>query len=356
MNSKPSILVVGASGVLGTKICYELVKIYDDSMILYIGDYDQNRGEQTAQQFKAKYCNTSNSNLIELSKKLESIDIVLVAINQQQPTIQKLCMEHNVPCIDITAFYSLTEQVRKLYKNSTIKSTSLVMAGFVPGMSGLLVQKALASLDEIDEVNVSLLQNTNAQSGFSGMVDMLRIISKPVEITINHKKMDKPGFTVKRVIKKSVLGKKFIPRLIDHAERAVLLESFPHIKINYWTGWNVPSFTRLLSFLKKTSLLSLVLKKLNKNNFKKISKHDPVKPEDAQVLVEVEGTKNTRKCKKTFIIKTPSDYGTTAQVAAAMVPIVLKNKQNAVCLPYEITNLDEVLEIIKNDKIEYLES
>ena len=354
---KTKIIVIGASGVLGGLICNELKNSFGNDIILFVGDYHTIRGENTARKFNAKYCETNITYIEKLSVSLSDMDIIIITINQKEPIIQRICIEKNLLCIDVTAFYSFTKKVQELYRNikGDRKPTSLLMAGFFPGLSGLILQKALKSFDSVEDVNISLIQNTNAKAGASGMLDMLKIISQPVITTYKDKEIRKPGFLIKREIKLPLLEKTYKPRLISHPEKTMLGEMFSVENLNYWTAWNNSVFNILISFLKRTSLLRFITSRIKRETLNKIIKHDESKSEETVLIVDIKGYKNKIEYTKSFFLKTFSDYGTTAKTTVALAKVILAKKNQGACVPLEITNLDEILEIMNDKRIEYYE-
>lgn len=357
MDIKTKIIVIGASGVLGGLICNEVNNLFGNDIILFVGDYHTTRGENTAQKFNAKFCETNINDIEKLSDSLSDMDLVIITINQQEPIIQSICIEKKLLCIDVTAFYSFTKKVQELYRNikGDSKPTSLLMAGFFPGLSGLILQKAIKSFDSVDDVNISLVQNTNAKAGASGILDMLKIISQPVIITHKDIEIRKPGFLIKREIKLTALGKRYKLRLISHSEKSMIEEMYSVDNLHYWTAWNNAVFNTIISFLKRTSILKFITSRIKRETLKKIIKHDESKSEETVLIVDIKGYKNGIEYKKSFFIKTFSDYGTTAKTTAALAKVILAKKNQGACLPLEITNLDEILEIINNKRIEYYE-
>ncbi len=357
LDIKTKIIVIGASGVLGGLICNEVNNLFGNDILLFVGDYHTTRGENTAQKFKAKFCETNINEIEKLSDSLSDMDIVIIAINQKEPIIQSICIEKKLLCIDVTAFYSFAKKVQELYKNinDDKKPTSLLMVGFFPGLSGLILQKALKSLDSVEDANISLIQNTNAKAGASGILDMLKIISQPVIITYKDKEIRKPGFLIKREINLTLLGKRYKPRLISHSEKTILDEMFCVDNLHYWTAWNNEVFNTIISFLKRTSLLRFITSRIKRETIKKIINRDESKSEETVLIVDIKGYKNGIEYVKSFYIKTFSDYGTTAKITAALAKVMLAKKNQGACLPLEITNLDEILQIINDKRIEYYE-
>ena len=356
MNKKVKIVVIGASGVLGELICSELNHLFENSIKLFVGDYHTKRGKITADKFNAEFCETNTDNIDKLSTSLSGKDIAVVTINKIEPVIQKICLEKSILCIDVTVFYSFAKKVQDLYScNTDLKSTSVLMAGFIPGLSGLLLKKAINDFDEINESNITLLQNTNAKAGASGIIDMLKIISEPVSTIFDNKNIDLSGFSLKREIRIPRSDINYKVRLISHSEKHLLLEKL-HIKnLNYWTAWNSSFFNILVSFIRSTGLINFVTKKIKKEAMKKMIKHDENKSEETVLIADVKGYKGKLEQSKYLVIKSFSDYGTTAKITAALAEIILHKKTEGVCFPFEITTIDEMLDIMNDKRIKYHE-
>ncbi|MFJ8527969.1 hypothetical protein [Bacillus sp. NPDC094106] len=315
------IMVVGASGVLGKLVCTELLRIFNNQVKLTVTDYKADRGMKLAKSFDQEvmfqYLDVTNEE--NTKKVLKNIDIVIVVLKQQNPYIQKACVNNDILCIDVTPFTDFVEKIEILHQDTEKNEVgSIVMSGFFPGLSGLMVKKAVSNFHEITEVNVGLLQNTNAQAGIS-------------------------GFSKKRKMYFFEPNNNREVRLIDHAEKQFLQKAL-HIKnINYWTSWNSVFFNKQISFLKKFGLIDVILT-LNNNKFlSKIVKHNPNKNEDAFLTVEVTGIIDDTKCKKTLSLSTFSDYHLTAMVTAALAKIAVNKKIKGIVFPFELTSVDEIL-------------
>ncbi len=353
---KTRIIIIGASGILGGLICTEILNLFKDRVNLFVGDYQPIRGKITAVNFGAEFCETPINDINKLSSSLSGKDLVINATNQAEPIIQNICLEKSIPCIDITAFYSLAKKVQELYKSSVgNKSTSIIMAGFWPGLSGLLLAEAVKDFDEVRESNITLIQNTNAKAGASGMVDMLKIISEPVDTMFNNRNINLSGFSLKRKLMLQYFKKEYVTRLISHSEKQMLHEKLPIKNINYWTTWDNWLFDLLISILSKIKLLNFIVSKIDKNTIKKLIKHDKNKSEETMLIVDVHGKKENSTKYKQLCIKAFSDYGTTAKITAALAKVTLKKKSMGVCLPLEITTLEEILAIINDKRVEYYE-
>jgi len=339
------VMVIGASGVLGRLVCKELLRIFNNQVTLVVTDYKEDRGEKLAKSFNQEvifqYLDITNKE--NISKVIKNIDIVIVVLKQQNPYIQKACIENNIICIDVTPFSDFAKKIQSLYQVTEKNEVgSIVMSGFFPGLSGLMVKEAVSNFQEVTEVNIGLLQNTNAEAGISGILDMLKIISQRVHYYEDDKIENISGFTTKRKMYFEQYNEKEV-RLIDHAEKDFLRQKLKVEKINYWTSWNKNFFNKQISLLKKLGIINTIVK-LNNNKFlSKIVKHNPTKNENAFLTVEVKGKIDNKDRIKTLTLSTFSDYHTTAMVTAVLAKVTVHKKIEGVVCPFEIIDLNELL-------------
>ncbi|MEG0259063.1 MAG: saccharopine dehydrogenase NADP-binding domain-containing protein [Lysinibacillus sp.] len=336
------VIVVGASGVLGKLVCTELLRIFDSKIDLVVTDYKIDRGQRFAESLNREvtfeYLDVTNEENIE--RVINNVDIVVVVLKQEDPYIQRICIDHRILCIDVTPFANFIGKVKLLRQDAEKNEVgSIVMSGFFPGLSGVMVHKAVSDFQQIDEVNIALLQNTNAKAGLSGILDMLKIISQRVA---DHSRR-LPGFTIKRKICFDDPSNKREVRLIDHAEKGILNQKLNVGTINYWTSWNQAFFNKQIALLKSLGVINLILNLNNHKILSKIVKHNPKKDEKAYLTVEVKGIIDTKKSVRTLSLSTFSDYHTTAMVTAALAKIAVHKKIKGVVCPFEITNVEEIL-------------
>lgn len=336
------IMVIGGSGSLGKLICTELTHAFPKGLHLSLTDYQKERGEKTASSFSATFCQLDVSDKEMINKALHNLDLVIVAVPQTTPLIQEVCITRSIPCVDVTAFGDFADKVQAMGKEAKNQQTcSIVMAGFFPGVSGLMVKKAIEEMENITDVHVGLLQNTNARVGLRGTLDMLRIISTP--LAHDGTKENKAPFLTKRHMPFLHYQQTKEVREIDHDEKQILEQAFHLPSLSYWTAWNKASFNRLLSFLIKTGIVKQLLGMKNPSVLAKGLKHNDKKEETAGITVEVKGTFNGTTVKRTLMLSAFSDYHFTAVATVAIASRILKEKPLGVCFPFEITSLDDAL-------------
>ncbi|UOE94860.1 hypothetical protein [Alkalihalobacillus sp. LMS39] len=340
-----NILVVGAAGILGQMICNEVIQMVPTSRLL-IGDYKKSRGEKIASTYGevAEFHYVDVHDELSIEKALLHIDFVIVAVQQEEPLIQKMCIKQQIPSVDVTVFHDFVQQVKELHPTAIEEEVpAVVMAGFFPGLSGVMVNHMIQQYSEISEVHVALLQNTNAKAGITGIIDMLSIISKVVEC--NHRKVQ--GFSKKRKMDFQNLSSNQEVRLIHHDERKWLQTGLGIDNVYYWTAWNKKAFTILLAILVKTGLI----KKIKKQHVGSFVRHHRFLPEHVALTVEVIGKIRGKVHTKTCTVTADSDYGITASVAVAIAKQLLTKKESGVLFPYELVTLDDLLLHMKHREI-----
>ncbi|GAE32531.1 saccharopine dehydrogenase NADP-binding domain-containing protein [Alkalihalobacillus hemicellulosilyticus] len=348
------VLIIGSSGILGKLVCAEVLSIMKSEAQLIVADYHIERGKQLAQSLgnQTDFCYVDLTNRASIETAIHYVDVVIVALKQEEPTVQKLCIEKQVHCIDVNPFSSFSKQV-ELFHNQALEKevSSVIMSGFYPGLSALLVKKAVEHFDEVINVDVALLQNTNAKAGITGMVDMLRIISKPVT---KDGQLTYPGFTKHKKLPFGRQQTLKTVREIHHDEKEYVARKLGVTSMHYWTGWNSNRFNHILSVLKNTGLLKLIVTMENPKRLTRFVNHNESKGEEAFLTVEVTGRILGEQKKKAWVLSTPSDYQLTAMVTAALVKAVGSHHAGVV-FPFELTDVDMVLTLIDSPKISLLE-
>lgn len=341
-------MVVGASGVLGKLVCTELLRIFENHIHLIVTNNKAERGKKLADSFNGDiHFQYLDVNMEEnVNQVVKNVDIVIILVRQKMPNIQLSCIENRILCVDVTPFYEFAEKVMELNERAENNHTaSVIMSGFFPGLSGLMVKAAVSNFQDVTEVNVGLLQNTNAKAGLSGILDMLTIIAQPVKF----QNTVVAGFSKKRSMDFFTIKEKEV-RLIYHSETMLLKDNVTAEPINYWTSWNKEAFNKQVSLLRKMGLIGS-MHKVNNKLLSMVVKHNLNKNEQAFLTVEVKGIVDNKERIKIFSLSTFSDYHTTAMVTAALAKVVYhKNVKGVVC-PFDITNVDELLSIIDCSEI-----
>ncbi|GAK04424.1 saccharopine dehydrogenase [Geomicrobium sp. JCM 19037] len=267
-----NVLIIGATGVLGKLVCNDIKNLIPEDVTLIITDYNKERGVNFATSLgnhtKWRYLDVKEDKSIE--QALIGIDMAVVLIKQFESKIQEIALKMRIPSLDVTPSYSLYSRVMKYHDDALKQGTGvLLLSGFLPGLSGLLIKKAIDDFDYIESVDLGFLQNKNADVGIAGVKDMLRLIDEPIisgDQKISSFSQSKKMYFLGHAKYKKV-------RNIEHSERILLSNMFP---VNFWTGWSNRPFNYMIYLLKKTQLLPFIYN-LNSGVMKRIVKHNPQK-------------------------------------------------------------------------------
>lgn len=270
----------------------------------------------------------------------DQLSCVVVALKQTEPLVQKICSRVKVPCIDITAFSVITDKMKQ--QLPTDSSLSVIFAGFFPGLSGIAVKESLIGFDQVDQVDVCLIQNMQANVGLTGMSDMLKIIAEPVN----------GGAGIVKSHPIIIKGKEYQLRNIMHDEREVLQRCLNIPKIVYHTSWNNEVFNKFMSFIVRTHSSNLMTSMMR---VLKINMDKGIKDETAYLMVETKGKINNNYVKKVIQLEVFSDYGITAWMTALLVETI-HNKPllKGVLYPFEILDFNEILVLEQWRKLRFI--
>lgn len=327
------ILVIGAGGALGSQIVQQLEQRGETVIKGIYGDNIENTNS-------TRYVDVSSEPTI--AEAVKGVGLVVVAVKQRQPLVQNVCVFANIPCVDVTVDYSFTEQVLDEYQDID-DAQLLVMCGFFPGLSAVMVESLASQFDEVSDITVGLLQNTNAKVGKTGVTDMLRKVTQPVED--GDTKI--PAFSQSKQIDFGYDTGAVKVRLIRYDERLLLKQRYPDAVVGYYTAWNNKSFTRLIGVLQKTRILQFLLAK----NVPLVPNHNPAKPETVHLAVVVTGSLNGEVVTKRVQLRADSDYVTTARFVAIAAQLVLTRQISisGVAFPFERIKLDDVVGKLGDD-------
>ncbi len=329
-----------------------------DSSSLVVGDYRPERGEVFANELGAEV----SFRCVDVAKRaavesaVEGVEAVIVAVQQVDPLVQSVCLARRIPCLDVTLGAELIEKARALDAQPSA-TASIIMAGLIPGLSGVIVKHVVETLQDVSAIDVGLLQSSQGSAGATGIADMLGVFSQPVPFRRHGEQHVRPGFTVKREMMFPQPFGTRTQRLINYVEVPVVVEKCNVHDVNYWSGFDESSLQMLLVFLNKVGFLRLFdLKKTRKGLARLIAlakEGNRPAPETIALTVEVAGRLDGSPRTHCLSLVGPSDYGTTAMSVVAMAKLLLENRVEATGarVPMEVFTLDSLVKAMDCDEV-----
>lgn len=345
MNKK--IMVIGSSGKLGLKIIHEIISTHGVESLI-ISDYKMNRLEELSSYLESIYKKKPDAEVINF-KSIESIEagirnsnLVIVAAAQEEPLIQKACINIKINCIDLSVSKAFLDKSLELNEKAIESGVALlVAAGLFPGFSGILAKDLSLTYPE-EIINVSLIQSKNGIAGSSGIADMLELLNENVYLYMKASKKLKKGYSFYKIINTN-FGK-IKPRLANFIERDYLINC-SNIVANFWTAFDSEILNFAISFLRKIRLLSLFKNpkyRLKLSGFiqKKVESN---LNENIAILGGIED-------KIVYNYNFESDYGGTAACAVAFGDLLFESKSQikGVLFPFQVFNLKMIEEKIRH--------
>lgn len=363
MKKKLKVMLFGAAGSLGRLIGLQIIESYGSLYDFSIADYKPERAKTVANSFGA-FCESvvvDIRNEASLIRKLSGIDCCIIAFGQEEPYIQRACVKAGVSSVDVNLSYSFLQELKTLNEESTRRGVvQSYMAGYFPGLSGLLVKNMMDNFPQAKEIDVSLLSGTNVHylPGLSGVIEMMSSLATPVEYVKEGQRSVAKGMSIRCVIP-FLQGQKQV-LLADYDEKRVMQDLYNDVRFNYWIGADKRSFNRQVSLLNRLGYF--------KPFVRPIDLHDPLLRRRAKFIQkqikvnqkrpEITGLTVRASCLESGDFRTvhrslsvPSDYDITAKIAASLPSLIKSSNSSGVVTLGEFIDLEVLVKQIKNHGI-----
>jgi len=348
---KQDILIVGGYGAVGKHVVMELAKICPENII--IAGRNLNEAErfikETGLPIRAKQLDIYEPSSFD--QNLETIHTVMVCLGIKNTKFAETCIDHGIHYIDISASNEIPSQLKQLEEKAIQNQvTCLLGVGIAPGLSTLLAQKMVEEMEQVTELNFSLMLGLGEQHGTDGVkwfLDNLR-----TDFEANGSSI-KPFIHKQRAHFPEPLGvrKSYTFNLAD---REILSETLQIPTVHTYFCYDAKFVTGLIHFLQKIRFLSILKNTKVFNFFWKIFSSDAMSKQTK--LSDVIGLHIEATGLKSGI--TTTHYGTitgnnssalTAKTAT-YTALQIRNDRYPYGIHYlnEVTHLDQIAEALKD--------
>jgi saccharopine dehydrogenase-like NADP-dependent oxidoreductase len=334
-------IVIGSNGILGKIIVEKATKTFGVANIV-LADYKVKRLAFQKEQIGTQYGIKPLTRIVNIHSSqsvvngLKDIELVIIAIQQHEPLIQKYCIERGISSIDVSVNPQFLEKVLSLNASIEKNSVQIITGGLFPGLSGILAKQIAGDSPQDEIVDVGLLQSANGTNGKTGVSDMLKIFDKKVELIKGDAVVKYSGFFHKKSFDfPKPFGIRKL-RLANFVERDYLKSK--GIISNYWTAFDREIINKYISTLRKIGSLKL----MNNQKIKSILSSSVTK-QKKNIKDETIGliAKNSE---KGIALVLTSDYEATASCVVAFTKLILRDEMNisGVRFPFELFSFEDL--------------
>ncbi|KAB1190388.1 KR domain-containing protein [Haloferax sp. MBLA0076] len=253
-----SVLVVGGYGIVGRHVCRLLAENHDTRIVV------AGRTREKASAF-ASTLDRAVSSVVDLrdsktfSEALDDVDCAVVCVSPPDESFAQRCLESGVDYVDISPSDSHLRSIETLDDTATANETTAVLSvGLAPGVTNLLAESAMAELDTVDSIALTLVLGIGEHVGrdtFDWVADRLRD-----EFTVQiggHERPVRP-FSDPRMVSIPGIGRRRVYRY-DVADQHVLARTTDAPTVGTWLCYDSTLATRLSAFAVRTGLVETAI-------------------------------------------------------------------------------------------------
>lgn len=250
------ILVLGGTGDMGSRAVLDLAQAPDVNRLTIAGR-SAGKGEALAQKAgaKARFVTVDVNDHPRLVALMHDHDVVAGAVGPYyrfEVPLAKAAIEAGVPYVSICDDFDAAERVLELDAEAKARGVSIITgAGWTPGLTNILVRKALADLDAAKEAHISWAASASDSQGIAVLYHMLHILTGDVPSYQDGKRRLVPAGSEKRRVDfgppmgvvevyhvghpEPVTLPRFLPQLETVTLRGGLLEGYLNT-LGIWIG------------------------------------------------------------------------------------------------------------------------
>jgi Saccharopine dehydrogenase NADP binding domain len=194
MSSHPlnRVVVLGASGQFGSRLCRRLVRL--DALHLFLGGRDRQKLEATQAQLSALKpeakldiiawkINTSGLTDLLYSRKINLVIHLAGPFQGQDFMVAKACLQAGVPYIDMSDGREFVAKFSSLDAAARKKGVSLITgASTVPGLSSAIVDAKLGDFSQLQGIDYGICAGVKSGLGLATLQGVLSYCGKPYRV------------------------------------------------------------------------------------------------------------------------------------------------------------------------------
>jgi saccharopine dehydrogenase-like NADP-dependent oxidoreductase len=248
------ILVVGGYGGAGHHVTRDLLARYGERVIVAgrSSAWAARLAQALDAAFEFRYVDVSDPRTV--SEAMTDVGLAIVCVDQPAPYVQEAAIARGAHCLDISAHPRHLRAVRALHDRAVKAGSTILLTGFMPGISGVMGRYAKESMARLDSLDIALCLAWEGESGPAGVRYFLEdLFLEPVPIVEDGKVRHVPALSHgRRVEFLSPLGVK-ATYLLSLPDQTILPETLGVPVTCRFTFDNV-AVTNALAWLAKLGL------------------------------------------------------------------------------------------------------
>lgn len=262
---KDKIVVAGGYGQVGKIICRDLAERYPGKV------YAAGRNFEKAEEFSLETGGKVLPMQLDVKKQqweealFQDVHLLVMCLDQQNTGFIEACLRHKVHYIDISASHEFLTKVKEMNdKIPRIESTAVLSVGLDPGLTNMLVKHSTSQFDKIFSSEIYLMLGLGEKHGKAAIQWTVDNMNTEYFIMEEGRKRRVRSFEDgKKTIFPGGLGKRSAYRF-NFTDQHVLPQTLQIPSVSTRLCFDSAAVTKILAFLKKAGVLSLLKKPVMK--------------------------------------------------------------------------------------------
>ncbi|MDR6226088.1 saccharopine dehydrogenase family protein [Desmospora profundinema] len=337
---KEHIVVVGGYGHVGQTICKELGEFVPGKV------FAAGRNRERAEQFSRATGGMVRPLSLNITETvdpsvLDSVKLVVMCVDQTDPSFVRSCMEKGVHYVDISANHSFLSRVERLHKEaSASRATAVLSVGLAPGLTNLLARHAHSQMDQTDAIDISVMLGLGDQHGKAAIEWTIDNLNTEYEVVKGGDRTWVKSFTDgKETFFGAEWGRKKAYRF-NFSDQHALPQTLDVPSVSTRLCFDSAAVTGLLAWLRALGAVRLLKWRPIRNAAVQLFGKMRVGTERFAVKIDAWGKKNQQDVFVECLVQGKNEAEVTAKVAAAVAASVTRSS-----FPHGVYHMEQLFEL-----------
>jgi len=167
---KQDILIVGGYGAVGKHVVMELIKTCPEKLIIAGRNIGKAENFVKTTGHSLRTMELDVYDLHQLAKSLTTVQSVVMCLGLTDTKFAEACIDNGVNYIDISASNEIPSQIKLLERKAIQNGVTCILGvGIAPGLSTLLAKKVTDEMEQVTQLDFTLMLGLGEQHGTDGV-------------------------------------------------------------------------------------------------------------------------------------------------------------------------------------------